>query len=307
MGSGAFGIPTLELLAQSDFELAAVITQPDAPKGRGRKLTPTPVKSSARDLGLPVLDPAKVNDSEAVDSIRQLEPDVLIVAAYGQILRQTLLDTPRLGSFNLHASLLPAYRGVAPINWAIIDGETVTGTTVIRMDAGIDTGEIASQKATDIEPDETAGELHDRLAVEGAGLVLRTLGELDRGVLKLRAQDPAQGSYARKLTKEDGFINWAEDAMAVHNRIRGVTPWPGATTYCKGIRMRILKTAQAAQPVADADPGVLLGMGEQDGIVVSCGRGAIEIVSVQPASKRPVSGRELVSGYRLNPGEVFGT
>jgi len=306
MGSGAFGVPTLRSLAAGGHRIEAVVTQPDAPSGRGRKLAPTAIKSCALELGLEVLDPPKVNERSLVEQLASIEPEAIVVVAYGQILKKRLLELPRLGCFNLHASLLPKYRGVAPINWALINGEQITGVTVIKMDAGIDTGAMVAQKALGVDPEETAGELHDRLAALGAELVPGVLSRLSRGEVELFKQPSDEASYARKLAKEDGIVDWTRDALSVHNLIRGVTPWPGATTRYGGLGLRVLRSSVADLLARPVKPGTVLGVGEKNGILVCTGRGAVELLNVQPESKRPMSGADFKSGYRLDPGEVLG-
>jgi methionyl-tRNA formyltransferase len=232
MGTGELACATLSALAQAPFiSLLAAVSQPDKPKGRELKLQPTPVKTEAAKWNVPVLQPNRARDPEFIERLRELAPDLIVVAAYGQILPQALLDIPRVGCLNVHTSLLPKYRGAAPIQWALLNGESETGVTIMKMDAGLDTGPMLAQAKTLIEPADNAQTLHDRLATMGAALLLRTIPEYLEGRIQPQPQ-PAEGvSYARKISKEDGRIDWSKPAKSIWNRLRAFTPWPGVFTF----------------------------------------------------------------------------
>ncbi|HUA01502.1 MAG TPA: methionyl-tRNA formyltransferase, partial [Candidatus Aquilonibacter sp.] len=234
-GTPAFAVPSLQhLIAQPDFQVEAVVTQPDRPRGRGREMAAPAVKEAALAAGIPVFQPEKIKADSAYDEIKRLAPDVVVIIAYGQIISQRLIDIPRLGWVNLHASLLPKYRGAAPINWAILNGETTTGLTTMQIDAGLDTGPMLLKYETEIGRDETAPELTVRLAEAGAPLIAETLRGLDGGTIRAIPQDHSEATLAPPLKKEDGRIDWWLSARKIHNRIRGLQPWPGAFTTFRG-------------------------------------------------------------------------
>ncbi|MDI6807874.1 MAG: methionyl-tRNA formyltransferase [Candidatus Eisenbacteria bacterium] len=304
LGTPEFSIPSLRELIHKGHEIAAVITQPDRPKGRGQKVTSSPVAMMSQELGLRVLKPIDVNSAESIDTLSALSPDLIVVVAYGLILGTTLLGLPRLGCINLHASYLPKYRGVAPANRAIMNGETWTGTTTIFMDEGIDTGDIILQRKTEISPEETAGELLQRLAKEGASLLAETVLLVGDGKAPRVKQDSSLASYARKLKKSDGEIKWDKDAIQVFNLIRGVTPWPGAFTFLRESLLKILKAQMVDFPSTGRVPGEILQIG-QEGILVRAGTGALSLLTLQPEGKRPMRFDEFARGRKLQPGEVF--
>lgn len=274
--------------------MALVITQPDRPAGRGLHLTPPPVKLAAWELGLPLLQPKSINRPEAVETLRSLGLDLLVVAAFGQLLRPVVLQIPRLGCINVHASLLPKYRGAAPIHWAIIHGEKETGVTTFLMDEGMDTGPILLQRRTEIGPEETAGELEERLAKMGAELVVETVEKLWRGELEPRPQ-PANGPMAPKLHKEDGRIRWEWEAKRIHNLVRGLSPKPGAFTTWAGELVKILRTKVVDEDPQAGPPGFVLS--RRDKLVVAAGKGVLEILELQPAGCRIITGRDFLNGY----------
>ncbi|MGC9529753.1 MAG: methionyl-tRNA formyltransferase [Candidatus Bipolaricaulaceae bacterium] len=300
-GSGGFAVPTLEALAERGW-VELVVTQPDRPAGRGLSLRPPPVKQAAERLGLPLLQTANVNAAPAMDALRRQAPDALVVAAFGQILRGRLLELPSWGCVNVHASLLPNYRGAAPVAWAILRGERETGVTTMFMDRGVDTGPILLQRATPIGEDETRGELEARLAALGAELAVRTVEGLAAGELEPTPQ-PEGGSLAPPLTKQDGRVDWTWDAARVHSWIRGMQPWPGAFTSFRGRNIKLLRSRLAAARRPDQPPGVLLtGDGR---LWVSCGQGAVELLQVQPAGRRAMGAQDFVNGYRVRTGDRF--
>ena len=312
MGTPEFAVPSLEALA-SHHEIFLVLTQPDRPAGRGRKLVPPPVRAQALDMGLRVIQPESANHPDVLALIQEMRPQVIAVVAYGCILKRPLLEAPTIAPVNLHASLLPRYRGVAPINRAIMEGEQVTGVTTIHMDEGIDTGPMLLQERVEIGPNETAGELSERLAKVGAKVLLRTVDELEAGVLKEIPQDDSLATYARKLKKSDGMIPWERPAPSVVNHVRGVTPWPGAVTYLEGLSIKVLdaKVAQASDLEAAGlpqgptqDPGTVIGPASE-GPIVATGRGAVVLCKVCPEGKKPMIGSAWARGKRALVGCRF--
>jgi len=308
-GSGTFGLPSLGALIEGGQDVDLVITQPDRPAGRGQLLQVGPVARFARQKNLPLLQPEDVNAPEAVRAIRDVKPDLLIVIAFGQKVGTELLTMPRHGAINLHASLLPKYRGAAPINWALIQGEIETGLSVICMTDRIDAGDILGQRATTVEPNETAGELSERLSQLGARLVTEVVREIPLEEVEPRRQNESQVTLAPRLTKGDGAIDWNQSAREVHNRIRGVTPWPGASTTLtakggrKTVRLVVGRTEVPDRPTR-GDPGSVIGAGPE-GIDVATARGVVRILEVTPAGKRAMSAGDFVNGYRVAPGAAF--
>jgi methionyl-tRNA formyltransferase len=290
MGTPEFALPSLNMLVEEGYEIAAVVTQPDKPKGRGNKLCCPPVKEYADKKGLLVLQPEKVKTQDFINQIRNLEPDLLVTAAYGKILPADLLDIPRYGCINVHASLLPKYRGAAPINWAIINGETQTGITTMQTDAGMDTGDILLKSEIEISRDITAGELEEQLAELGAETLKNTLLKIKEGNLHRTPQQDSEASYAPMLRKELGLINWGKTSGEIHNLVRGTNPWPGAYTFYKGRRIKIWKTrnvenwsAECSNQKLDKNsilPGTICSR-TKDGIVVKCGVGYILLLEFQ--------------------------
>jgi len=276
------------------FGILAVITQPDRPAGRGLKLTPPPVKIAATELGLPLLQPRSINSQDCVEFLRSLNLDLLVTAAFGQLLRPVVLQLPRLGCVNVHASLLPKYRGAAPIQWAIINGERETGVTTFLMDEGMDTGPILLQRRTEIGPEETFGELEERLSRLGAELAVETVEKLWRGEIEPKPQPP-NGTLAPKLHKEDGRIRWEWEARRIHNLVRGLSPRPGAFTTWQGELVKILRTKVVEEGAKPAAPGCLLP--RRDRLLVATGSGILEVLELQPAGCRCLSGRDFLNGY----------
>jgi methionyl-tRNA formyltransferase len=257
-GTPAFAVPSLRaLLADSYFQVAAVVTQPDRPRGRGKKTASSPVKDAALEAGVPVYQPEKIKSESSLDYFKRLAPDVVVIIAYGQIIPAALIAIPRLGWINLHGSLLPKYRGAAPINWAIINGEKVTGLTTMQIDAGLDTGPMLLKYQTGIGPDETAPDLYAQLAEAGAPLIAETLKKLDQGEITATPQDNSQATLAPPLKKEDGRIDWFLPAPKIYDRIRGLQPWPGAFTTFRGATCRIW--GKPLEPLAAGGmPGIIL-------------------------------------------------
>ena len=312
-GTPSFAVPTLQhLLAQSEFEVLGVITQPDRPRGRGQEISFSPVKEAALAANLPVHQPEKIRSPEAETLLQKLAPDCVVIIAYGQIIPARLLPVPKLGWINLHASLLPKYRGAAPINWAIVNGETRTGVTTMRIDAGMDTGEILLQREIEIGAKETAPELAARMSESGAPLMAETLCGLAAGSIAPKPQNHAEASYAPMLKKEDGRIDWKRPAIEIYNRMRGFAPWPGAYTTFRGRTCQIWaepvsKAGLVGKPsgVGGGAPGTLLG--EENGLFVWCGDATVLCVSsVKLEGRKPVKATDFANGARLKSGERFG-
>jgi len=309
MGTPKFAVPSLEMLIKEGQDVLAVVTQPDKPKGRGNKLCAPPVKEFALEHGIEVLQPSKIKTPEFVEQIRALGPDLLITAAYGKILSKDLLEVPALGCINVHGSLLPAYRGAAPIHWAIINGETTTGITTMFTDVGLDTGDILLKKELSITPDITVGELHDEMAILGAEVLKSTLTELVKGSLERKPQDDVLSSYAPILSKEHGLIDWSKTAQQIHNLVRGIDPWPGAFTFMNGNRMRIWSTSLASYEDSSKETGLAIGEIAEvnnDGIWVKCSDGCILVKEVQFDSSKRMSIGDYIRGHRIDVGEKLG-
>ena len=302
MGTPDFACPTLTRLIERGEDVIAVVTQPDRPKGRGQKLVPPPVKVIAEEHGIPVLQPLKVRAPEVVAHIRELNPDLIVVVAFGQILPQSLLDIPRHGCINIHASLLPRYRGAAPLNWCLINGETETGITTMMMDAGLDTGDMLVKRSIPIGPDEDAQSLHDRLSLLGADTIDETLVRLMSGTLTREKQDDSLTCYAPMLKKEDGLIDWTREPRQIKNLVRGFTPWPGAYTSLDNKTLKLYKVSVAEEA---GTPGEVIAAGK-DGILVACGSGSIRIEELQLEGRKRLSAAEFLAGYRLEPGSRLG-
>lgn len=311
-GTPAFALPSLRaLIAEPDFRVEAVITQPDRPRGRGGEISISPVKAAAVESGIRVYQPEKIKSDAANDFLQRLAPDLIVIIAYGQIISQRLLDIPRLGWVNVHASLLPKYRGAAPINWAIINGETRTGVTTMQVAAGLDTGPILLKSETHIGADETAEELAARLAEMGAPLIVETLCKLAGGEVTPQPQDDSQATLAPLLKKEDGRIDWSLPAQAIYNRIRGLQPWPGAFTTFRGKTCNIWgrpvleQGEKKVETGTDASPGTIV-VADRD-LAVACGGGTIlGLEFVQLEGRKRVTAREFASGARLSTTERFG-
>jgi methionyl-tRNA formyltransferase len=304
-GTPAFAVPSLRaLLSDSYFQIAGVVTQPDRPRGRGKKTASSPVKDAALEAGVPVYQPEKIRSESSLDYFKRLTPDVVVIIAYGQIIPVALIAIPRLGWINLHGSLLPKYRGAAPINWAIINGEKVTGLTTMQIDAGLDTGPMLLKYQTGIGPDETAPDLYSQLAEAGAPLMVETLKKLDQGEIAPTPQDNSQATLAPPLKKEDGRIDWFLPAPKIYNRIRGLQPWPGAFTTFRGAMCRIW--GKPLKPVAAGGmPGVILPTRE-DGLLVICGASTVlHVEQVQIEGRNRISDREFMNGARIAAGEHF--
>ncbi len=304
MGTPEFAVPCLESLAAAGHRILAVVTQPDRPRGRGRRFSPPPVKVAAQGLDLPVLQPTRLRDADTVEALAAFQADLFVVVAYGRILPPPLLALPRLGAVNVHASLLPKYRGPAPIQWAIINREPSTGVTTMMMDAGLDTGELLLAAETRLGPDETASSLHDRLARMGAELLVETVAGLAAGELTPVAQDQGRATYAPMLTRDHGRIDWARCAAEIDALIRGLTPWPGAFTFCGQQRWKII-SARPAETDARAEPGTVIP-GFADELWVMTGDGALVIDRIQAASSKQLCTAQFLCGTPVVPGTRLG-
>jgi len=303
-GSPAFAVPSLEAL-HAMADVVGVVCQPDKPAGRGLALTPPPVKQRATDLGLPVMQPTKLRTGEFASWVRARNADVALVVAYGRILPGDVLVGPRLGCVNVHASLLPKYRGAAPIAWAVVHGETETGITLMKLDEGMDTGPTFARVVTAVGPDETAGELSARLSGMGADAVRVWLPEYVAGQCVLQPQDDARATLAPMLEKEHGRIDWSRSAKQVHDHVRGMAPWPGAFTTARSRGVKVHATRVVDGTRAGARAGEVL-VADKGMLLVACGEGSVEIVSVQPEGRRPMRGAEWAMGRGVAEGDVLG-
>ena len=308
LGTPNFAVPTLEAIAAAGHRIAAVYTQPDRPKGRGQELAVSPIKEAALRLGLSVRQPERIRHPEPVAELAELRADVIVVVGYGQILPQAIIDLPRLGVVNVHASLLPRWRGAAPIQWSIASGDAVTGVTTMMIDAGLDTGDILLQAKTPIGAEESSIELNRRLAAMGAELLIETLLLFERGECPRTPQDHAAATPARILKKEDGLIDWQRSARAIFNRARGFLPWPGAWTWFRGDRFNVWK----CRPVSSSEwiageelaPGLLHVVDKR--LLAGTGHGVLELIEVQVEGRRRVSAAAFVNGTRMTGDDMLG-
>lgn len=300
MGTPDFAVPTLQALLGSPHQVAGVFSQPDRPKGRGYKLVPPPVKELAIAQKIPVYQPEKMRDGAALEILKELRPDVIVVAAYGRILPKEILELPPYGCVNVHASLLPKYRGAGPVQWSVINGEKTTGVTTMFMAEGMDTGDILEQASVAIGPDETAGELMDRLASLGAELLLHTLKKLEAGEAVRTVQDESQATHAPMLKKADGALDFSQPAQKLYDLIRGVSPWPGAYAYLDDKLIKIHKAVLLPEQKGEA--GTLI---EGKRMIVGCAKGSLELLEVQPQGGKRMRGEDFLRGRRPNSGKKF--
>ena len=303
-GTPAFAVPILQKLHESGFHLDLVVTQPDRPRGRGMELATSPVKQKALELRIPFTQPQKIRDNkEFRGQLGAIQPDAIIVVGYGRMIPDWMIDLPRLGNINLHASLLPKYRGAAPIQWAIARGETVTGVTTMRIDAGLDTGDILMQKEVPVSPEDTTETLGPRLAAIGADLMVETLHELARGAVQPRPQDNTEATFAPVLRKEDGRIDFQRSAHEIWNRLRGFQPWPGAFTSFRGKNLNVWD----AKPLDSIAPAVSELIVDNGRLMVGCGHStSLELLVLQPEGKKRISAGDFLHGYRPANGERLG-
>ncbi|HUG52824.1 MAG TPA: methionyl-tRNA formyltransferase [Vicinamibacteria bacterium] len=302
LGSGAFAVPSLAALLDAGHDVAALVTQPDREKGRGRALAAPPTKTLAQARGVPVLQPPRIKEAGVVEALRALRPEVQVVVAYGQILPRAVIDIPPLGTVNVHSSLLPRYRGAAPIHWAIVDGARETGVTTMLIDEGLDTGPLLMARSAAIGEEETTPELEARLAALGAAVLLETLEGLARGTLEPRPQDHSRATVARRLEKDDARMDWTRPAEEIARRVRGLQPWPGTATRLAGRELKVLRARPEPAPPAGTPPGTVIAA-DGDGIVVAAGGGTrLRLLEVQPESRRAMSAAAFAAGARLEPG-----
>lgn len=301
MGTPDFAVPSLNQLIEDGHEVVGVFAQPDKPKGRGYKLTPPPVKEAALKHNIPVYQPSKMRDGEALSILQELKPELIVVVAYGKILPKEILELPPKGCINVHGSLLPKYRGAGPIQWSVINGEKITGITTMYMGEGLDTGDMLLKEETPIEENETYGELHDRLSVIGAHCLGETLKQLEQGKLTATKQNDAEASYAPMLDKEIARLDFTKPARELHNQIRGMSPWPVAYTTLNGTLLKIHRAVVSAE---SGEPGTLL---DKKRMIVACGEGSLEFLEVQMAGSKRMSAADFLRGKQLAPGQKLGT
>jgi methionyl-tRNA formyltransferase len=309
MGTPDFSVPTLETLVETEFiNMLGVVTQPDRPRGRGQKLKPSPVKEKALEVALPVLQPEDINEAGSVNKLKEMDPDVIVVIAYGQILSKEILDLPELGCINVHASLLPKYRGPGPVHRVIINGEEETGITTMFMGEGLDTGDMILKEEVEIGEEETVGALHDRLANLGADVLIKTLKLLNQDDEPRIPQDDRKATYAQKIKKEEGLIDWTANAEEIKDQIRGMNPWPGAYTYHKGQRLKVWNSKiYDLKTKPSVIPGTVVDGEAEKGFIVQSGEGQLLILEVQPENKQRMSANDYLRGYDLEEGNVLTT
>jgi methionyl-tRNA formyltransferase len=309
-GTPAFAVPTLERLLASPHSVAGVVTQPDRPRGRGQRVSASPVKTVATANALPVFQPERMQDPDFIAALEELKPDLGVIAAYGKLLPDGLLKLPRLGMINVHASLLPKYRGAAPIHRAIMAGERESGITIIKLVHEMDAGPMLHWKSIPIEPDDTSASLEPRLAKLGAELLIATIDALDTHTITQHEQDKYQVTFAPRLTRDDGQIDWTKTAPQIHNQVRGLHPWPHAFGYLDGVRYLLLHTQVVERPVQNSSAetpvdGQVLEA-KKDRLIVATGRHtALALLNLQPEGRRPLTARAFLAGHRLSPGATF--
>ena len=312
MGTPDFAVPPLEALVKAGYEVAAVVTQPDKPKGRGKTLLPTPVKEEALKHGIPVYQPKKVRDPEFVETLKGLNPDVIIVAAFGQIIPKTILDMPQFGCINIHASLLPKYRGAAPIQQAVIDGEKESGVTIMRMGEGLDTGDMISRIVVPLDKDETGGSLFDKLAQKGAELLVQTLPSILDGTAVYEKQpEESPTPYAGMITKQQGLMDFNKSAAELERLVRGMNPWPSAYTFLDGKTLKVWRALVENSGKTSGNggkqsvlPGTVLSA-DKAGILVECGDGSLLLTEVQLEGKKRMDAAAFLRGYHVEPGTML--
>ena len=305
MGTPEFAVPSLEILVKNGMDVVMVVTQPDKPKGRGYKVTYTPVKECAQKHNIPVMQPEKIGSSDAVEQLKQLKPDLFVTCAFGQFLTSEVLGIPRFGTVNVHGSLLPKYRGAAPIQWAIINGEKKTGVTTMLTILKLDAGDILLSKEISIDDDMTAGQLHDKMSIIGAELLLETIQGLEKGIITPIPQNESEATYAPRIVRETGKINWEAQATAIHNLVRGTDPWPGAYSYLNGERMRIWKTKVLDEEKASGkEPGSIIDINKSY-FLVQTGKGIIGVYEIQCDNGKRMTVEQYICGHELKPGDRF--
>jgi methionyl-tRNA formyltransferase len=304
MGTPEFAVPSLAIIHQANYEIAGVVTQPDRPKGRGQKLASSPIKEYAVMHNLPVFQPDRIKTPEFVEQLRALAPDVIIVVAYGQILSEEILNLPPYGCINVHASLLPKYRGAAPIHWAIMSGETTTGVTIMHMDRGLDTGDMILKAEIPITNEDTMGSLHDKLAQLGAETLLVTLQQLADRTAPREKQKDEQACYAALLKREHEIIHWERSAQEIFNQVRGLNPWPGAYTEHREKNIKIWQAVLDNETV-DQPPGTIIRV-DKEGFVVATGKGGLRLMEIQPQNNKRMFAADYARGHHIEAGERMG-
>lgn len=305
MGTPEFAVPSLKALIEAGYEVVGVVTQPDRPVGRKKTLTPPPVKVVALEHNIPVLQFERIRRPEGREALEALQPDLFVTAAFGQILSQKVLDIPKYGTINVHASLLPEYRGSAPINWCIVSGEKKAGVTTMMTDIGIDTGDMLLRDEVEIGENETAEELTERLAVLGAGTLIRTLKALEDGTLVRTPQEEEKSSYQPMLTREMGEMDWNKPAQQLHDLVRGLYPWPGAYTGMEGGALKVW-VSRVSELTTDAAPGTIIKSSAKEGLFVACGQGVLQIVEMQAPGSKRMNARDYLRGKPMQEGTVLG-
>ena len=298
MGTPSFAVPSLEALSKNEYNISMVITQKDKPRGRGKKLLPTPVKEKALELGLEVYQPDSINSIESINKLRDISPDCIIVVAYGQILKEEILNLPKFGCLNIHASLLPKYRGAAPINWAIINGEKETGITIMKMDEGLDTGDMLKSELIPIRADDDSKSIHDKLSQLGGRLIVETLKDIEKGNITSISQSDELSTYAPKISKETGKIDWNKNGDNIVNLVRGLKPWPSAYMVYKGEKVKIHR-ARVVEKFTQDDNGIIVKVSD-DGIYVNCSDSCVVIEELQFPGKKKLSVLEYLRGNDLD-------
>lgn len=302
MGTPDFAVPCLERLVKDGHQVAAVFTQPDKPKGRGYTLTPPPVKVCAMEHGIEVFQPKSMKDGEALEILKKIEPQLIVVVAFGKILPKEILDLPPYGCINVHGSLLPKYRGAAPIQWSVLNGDKITGITTMYMDVGLDTGDMLLKSETKIGENETSGELYDRMKVMGADLLSETIKKLEDGTVTRTKQNDEESSYASMLDKSMCNIDWNQSAVKVHNKVRGLSPWPVAVAKLNDKKVKIHQTKVFNKDGSKGEPGEIISLNP---FVVACTEGSLEILELQLEGKKRMKSKDFLMGHRLSVGDRF--
>lgn len=304
MGTPDFSVGTLEALVEAGHDVCLAVTQPDKPKGRGKEMQPTPVKAAAQRHGIPVYQPKRIRDPECVEELKKYNADVMVVIAFGQILPKTILELTPYGCINVHASLLPKYRGAAPIQWAIIEGEKVTGVTTMQMDEGLDTGDMIMKTEVPVDEDETGETLHDKLAAAGAALCVRTLEAVENGTAVFEKQGESPTAYARMLDKKLGDIEWSQPAVRIERLVRGLNSWPSAYTHWNGKVVKIWRAKAEGEGPGEKEPGTVISVGKND-FAVQTGSGILRVYELQIPGKKRMETGAFLRGYALEEGTVF--
>lgn len=305
MGTPEFAVPCLQKIIDEGHEVVAVVTQPDKPKGRGKKLAMPPVKELALKYDIPVYQPLKAREESFVDTLKEMNPELIVVVAFGQILPKSILDIPKYGCVNVHASLLPRYRGAAPLNWVIINGEEKTGVTTMYMDEGLDTGDMILKSEIPLDDEITAGELHDKMMIDGAKVLKETIDLIEKGEAPREKQSNEDTCYSPIMNKSLGNIDWKKSAIDIHNLVRGINPWPSAYTTYEGQTMKIWKT-KVIDKNSDKDPGTIISL-DKEGINVSTSEGILQIKEIQMAGKKRMEVPEYIKGNNINTDIILGS